>query len=775
MSLKKKKGSSLITVLLIFAILSISGLSVLSLTVTDYNLRMTASKKTQSLYASDSGLNVVYGIMKKVISQAIQKGNGAAEDYMTAFSLYSSTNIDPLDGLYSYLYSPDGSLDANLLKLKLNDVFRISYKSYVSNYITSPDNYIEAGKYIDLANNINSLYDTVIIPTIKVTGKENGFIGNPNQWRINIASEFLTTPISGQTSNKKIVTADIIISIPNYQDSYYVETKKQEVSINPVWKNAISIDGDMNVDSDITVNGDIYVKGTPPVVSDVNSENVKTKYNGGIAIGLDDTNEITANFNQNVVTSNSFNISGQNKTVNVAGNIYAGNVYIGKSSSAVTTVASSCFLTVHDITTVHDPNNVKGMVYTSNDLSLYATKSQINIDKYYGVNDMSGARAIDKDYNSSSSIIVNTDDIGIENGSSIHIGDAIINGTAYINTATAYQTGESVSIKGNYIAYTTPIPASTGTPYDEDIVEFVYNDPLQLVNNFKVSDTHLTGANLSGVDKAEYFKKIDELNPAVLNKMGIAIDNLIFSAGMALDNGTLVTTDVSGQGDVISKQNDFARLVYEMGDQTHLGVPMTGSTSNMLNIDYLQGKVYKTVFDGVWEANRDSRGYQINPIAQATLSNVDDSKVYDSTNNEVEVRTKNKNVVLLGANPSYIPNATQNEVIDLTAMNGAPHGIIITTKNVVLLGTVNFAGTIIAGGNLITDNVGLKTLTYDDNYVLKAIARDYTNTYSRVFNGNIGIGTQIVEVASKAGKNTGGTSSTIDGGLVKLNNWRVNN
>ena len=135
----------------------------------------------------------------------------------------------------------------------------------------------------------------------------------------------------------------------------------------------------------------------------------------------------------------------------------------------------------------------KGMVYTSNDLSLYATKSHINIDKYYGINDIGGERTVDKDYNSSSSIIVNTDDIGTKDGSSINIGDAIINGTAYINTSTPYQTGESVAVKGNYRAYTIPIPKSTGTvndgsnAYDEDKVDFVYNAPLQLVDSFKES------------------------------------------------------------------------------------------------------------------------------------------------------------------------------------------------------------------------------------------------------------------------------------------------
>lgn len=456
MILKNKKGSSLILVLLIFAVLSISGVSILSLTVSDYNMRLTASKKTQSLYASDSGVNVVYGIMKKVISQAIQKGNKAAEDYMTEFNHYSVTNVDPLKGDYAYLYSADGSLNTNLLKAQLNNTFQGTYKSYIVSYITSTDNYLKNGKYLDLTNNIISIpfyngSEAGNQPIITVTVNPDSVPVNLNRWKVlSISSQFSTNPMNGQTSNKKTVKADIVISLPNYKDSYFVETKKQEISINPVWKNAISIDGDMHIDSDITVNGDggVFVLGKPPVVTNVNSENVNTKYNGGITIGSDDTNPITANFNQNVITANSFNISGKNKTVNVAGNIYAGNVYIGNSSNSATNDALNCNLNVHEVA-VPDEKNPKGMVYTDNDLSLYATKSHIDIDKYYGINSNAGIRTVDKDYNSSSSIIVNTNDIGTSNGSSINIGDAFINGTAFINTETAYQTGESVSIKGN--------------------------------------------------------------------------------------------------------------------------------------------------------------------------------------------------------------------------------------------------------------------------------------------------------------------------------------
>ncbi|MGH4052609.1 MAG: hypothetical protein ACREVX_14975 [Clostridium sp.] len=728
MSLKKKRGSSLIAVLLIFAVLSISGLSILSLTVSDYNARITASKKIQSLYASDSGVNAVYGIMKKVTSQATQKGNKVVDDYMK---------------------DSDGTLTGDALKTKLDDIFKDSYKKSISAYIlenkldniTSPNDYLKDGTCKDLEGNTLSIYDSADAnqPIIAVELNSDSYPLNPNQWKLNITSHFSTNPTNGQTSNKKNVTANIILSIHGYKGSYVFSSVKQVISINPVWKNAISIDGDMHINSNLTVNGNVFVKGTPPVVA---MEKVYTKYNGGISIGSDDTQSITANFNGDVVTSNSFNISGQNKTVNVDSNVYAGNVYIGKSNSLIDTDTSNCDLNVKN-TSVS-----KGMVYTSNDLSLNATKSHIDIDKYYGINAIDKVRTVDEDYNSSSGIIVNTNDIGTPDGSWIKLGDAIINGTAYINTSTPYQTGESVAIKGNYRVYTVPIPKSIGTLYDENKVDFAYNSPLQIVNNFKG-----TNEVLKAKDKAEYFRKVDTLNLMAFNKSGIFIKNLIYSVGVAISDGSTLSKsfDISKTNVISSKQNDFARVVYEMGVKTEA-----------LDVDYLQGIVNKTVFD------KNAK------LPQVTLDGVDDSNVIDNANSEVEVRTKSKNVVLLGNNSTYVPDPVKDEVVNLSTMNGDPHGIIITSGNVTLSGTINFSGTIIAGGNVITLNDGTKTLTYDDNYVLKTIAINYTNTYSKAFKLSSEIGTQTVDVATTVGKSSNSTNITTDE-VVKLSNWRVSN
>ena len=154
MTLKKKKGSSMIAVLLIFAILTIVGVSMLSLTVSDYQMRVASSKKTQSLYASDSGINDVYGLIKNIVFQAIEKGNQAAETEMNNF------NNDPHNTKYTEGIT--GLFSETKLKNELNNQFQSAYKAYVTEHIKQGTRDIEDGIFVDVLSGINvSLYTDI--------------------------------------------------------------------------------------------------------------------------------------------------------------------------------------------------------------------------------------------------------------------------------------------------------------------------------------------------------------------------------------------------------------------------------------------------------------------------------------------------------------------------------------------------------------------------------------------------------------------------------------
>ena len=95
-------------------------------------------------------------------------------------------------------------------------------------------------------------------------------------------------------------------------------------------------------------------------------------------------------------------------------------------------------------------------VTVNNDLAINSTNSVINLkNNFYGINDKTTEVTSANKALNSSSIIINE----VSNPSNLTIDkDAYIMGVAYLNATNKdgnkYQTGESVAVKGNYLAYT---------------------------------------------------------------------------------------------------------------------------------------------------------------------------------------------------------------------------------------------------------------------------------------------------------------------------------
>ncbi|MBU3160435.1 hypothetical protein KPL37_11840 [Clostridium frigoris] len=791
MNLKKNKGSSLIIVVLIFALLTIFGTVILAATVSDYQMRIVESKKTKSLYLSDSGLNITEEILKKLVEQGVKVGNNSVKVFMDDFN----TNPDAPE--YDDLYDIEGKskvLNKKNFKKKQNTEFKTAYKAYIQEYIDNSATYLQKGFYpndvdylVDYIkdykdnpdnfngndylkkaeNNLKLLYSTDVSNNIKITATPPiASFSSTGVMQFTVNSTFSDPKLAGETSNEKALSAHVTITTPEYGKAYYVQTKGETIKVNPAWKKAIAIDGNMNIDCDLTVNGDVFVKGKPTKVTDSNK--VYSKYNGGITIGSDSTG-IKAIFSKDVSTPNSFNITGSDNEVDITngGNVFAGNVYIGKQ----TALSSSSGLKLNAA------NN--GSIYTNNDLSLNASGSTINIDNYYGVNEISKLKSGGglSDYNSSSSIIVNSDDIGV--GSAISINKAaIIMGAAYINTSpSSYETGESLAIKGNYKAYATPIPdeqTSTDayyqdliTKYSEGRLSFYDFNSLLLANNF--NDTNNTALNI--IDKAKYFQLYDHLfSEDPINKSGITLPDNTISIGAVINGGKVSGSSYIGTDEqlntIIPKRRALASHIYEMGcDGGFIG------SLDLLDV-YNNYKINRAVFEG--DKQRNSATNQTNQVAQVFLDTDEfDAEKIDTTTEEVICRTKDKDVIIVGNDAvGSFSDDDHTEVIDLRATNGVAKGIIITKKNVLVYGKVNFTGTVIVGGDFITakDNL-LKTFGYDENYILNLIAKDYT-TYSKIFNEDTPQGIQNVSFVDRTGEGEE-TGNAINKDLVALDKWKI--
>ena len=532
-------------------------MAILSLTLSSFRSRVVENNSKKNLYFSESGLDIAYGMLGKAVDTAISSGKQAVADYMNTLdgpngilqqeqqrfingqpSAYPKSDTDK-----SSLYlNSNGSINQDYIKQQQNQIFIQSYQSNIVSYMSG---WLNNGINIP----IGSYNPGETQPLIKVLNNNMAF-SNATQ------NGILTLQLESTFTDKSIQrTLDINYNVitPNYNDTYYVETNNINLPVQAVWSKAFCIDGDLKIRGNLSVNGDAYVKGN-------------SSGNNGVIINND---SYSVTFTGNLSTAGNFQVAPpdskttsqatdtSHKTININGNVYTGNMELADGTSNINLTVS-------------------GSAFTNNDLALNGLKTKVEIKNgFYGINDINSVDDSASDAtksNISSSIYVNSDDIGQQNGSSINIGgnEAILMGTAYIKTNPIYQTGESVAIKGNYIAYTNPLNSAEAQrkppaeSLNEDNVIFDYYNPLQVVTKFK------DGNSLLFNDKSDYFNFYYNEYGGLNLGSGITMPSKIISSGAVVTNGHILSASYIGsdQGEVNSKQDEFSKMAYEMGDGT---------------------------------------------------------------------------------------------------------------------------------------------------------------------------------------------------------------
>ncbi|SDK90386.1 hypothetical protein SAMN05216497_102101 [Clostridium cochlearium] len=680
---KKKKGSSLIMVVMVFAILMIFGSSVLTLTLSSYQKRVVESKEKRNRYFSESGLDIAYGIIGKIVDKAVENGNTEVENYLKE-ELKQDESI----------LKEDGSIDEEKLKQKQSELFRSGYQNYVLKSIRKDkDNCIEKGiKIDDNSDERENNYDiNGNKPEVKLINKES----EPLQFKdAGILKLEIQSTFKKENIEKKI-RVNYNISTPDYNGTYYVQTNKVQIP-KLASEKAIYVDGNLDIKGNFTVDGDIYVKGNE------NSEE------DGINIYAENCNAI---FKKQVVTAGDFRIKKPKGNVKIYDNIYAGNFTIEQEA-------------------INSTFNVNKDVYLNNDLELNANKSNIKIEgNLYGIGDVTNAPIITekKKPKYSSSILINSEDIGKQNGSSITIGeDALLMGTAYIATEIPYQTGESIAIKGNYRAYTYPLKSEKAKEkkLNEEKILFEYRDPLTLATKRIEEEKEM---NLNFKDKSDYFKIYSEEynnNGLNLGKSGLNFLGSISSIGASISNGSIKEDNYT-----LDKENFVKDRIKEY-----------------------ENMIFK----------KDSR--QPKTIADIVTVNSNHKNIGD---NIIYVQNIGKPCILVGKNHSN--TLEQGDTINLN--NGKGKGVIVTTGDVYLYGDIDFTGTIIAGGSIIVEEGSNVNIINDKNFLKSFIATNY-NTFKDVFVLNDNQDKDIVIVDEKIDTDNVG-SDIIRDKLITMEKWRI--
>lgn len=680
--LKSQTGSTLIMVLMTLSVLSVLGTAAMSLGVMNLKMKMVGTKQKTSFYLSEAGLEEVYGIMMKKIEAGIKKGNVEVENKLPKFINDEREKQFDEDRSYKSPYlNADGSVDEEAIKPKLQEWFREGYANYLNEGYKDSKNptknekslieEIEQNSYTVLDENIDKNRANVIIKKSINFPEKNEGLTDDSKFILAISSEF------NHKNIQKNINSTFSINIPKYNTPYYIGNDVFKLKENVLWTKALIADKNIVVTgNNVTIHGDIYAYGD--ITKDIKER--------GILVGA---NNLTVH--GNVATGGYLQTSKNNSNITVKkGNVYCNSLVIPQGKS-------NCNIKIE-----------KGNVNTYDDIELNGEKSKINIDgNYYGFSYGS------KGHDESSSIIINSEDIGKTNGSSITItgnGESkkyygngqddgkgnFIAGTVYIDldNDVDYQTGESISVKGNYIGYSKKLEGqsvrlSDGKDYYEKDINFQYISPLYLMNKINGSNRPIYE------QRGKYLKAIYDKDNSILNlgEDGINIKNIKYSLGDYIKNEKTGSELESGIFD-ISHINYFDINLKEY--EYHINTMADPQIDNYSDSDSKLDIEYWYDFDDINEVNKD----------------------------EIFYSNKNPDKKLSIIGPGANNPDKSGDYAQIKNSDGKSRGIIVTKGDVYIYGKIDFKGIIVTDGNI---------------YIQDNQQKEFTNDYKTNFKGNYGI------------------------------------
>lgn len=517
-SRKVKKGSALVIVLVIFMVVSITGMALLGTALQNYTNRSLMAKSKFNLYMSSSGIDEAYAIINDYVEEAVKYSNLETDNLVDEIIKKDKEALDKLFELNSLdiktdeqkaeinrlkdglkFYNDEGKVKLEELKEYQNDLFQKHFYGYFDNTNTSFSikNSDGTNSYIKDKKNIAKLINEIETTTYKLSEdkKENQInvqIKNTKALKDNeIESPFNISLVAKFQENdiEKEIMAQIEVTSPEYDSNTAISSNYVNLIKNPVWSKPLIVGKNLEIKGgSVDVTGGIYVQGLDKeggaLISDKNS---KLEIDGDFITSQSLIFNYDNEENQTIANAS---------TVEIEGNAYARNLIVEKDEDSHSNGAEGAKVTIKKSA----DGNKDGSIYVLDDMEINADKSTIDIEgSYYGVSD--GSDSKENKVDNSSAININCNDLGEDNGTSIRIGENMyLAGTAYISGLQdpygigeyKYQTGESIAIKGNYKAYsknldkdrTIAVGDGTEKNLKNDVV-FSYFNPLKLLSDYK--------------------------------------------------------------------------------------------------------------------------------------------------------------------------------------------------------------------------------------------------------------------------------------------------
>jgi hypothetical protein len=739
-NIKSNSGSTLLIALIVISVLSILSISLVSMTIMNINMKYNDKNLKKTLYYAESGIDQLYAYVGKEIGAEINNSSEVAQKYMN--NLINNINEElaslpenPEFWQYRKYYKVvDGEvvIDEVALKKERDRVFSKTFRKNFNNRNYNDFRY----KYISENQNGSEL-------DINIEKKfsENDNPPANNLYSISVESNF--------TYNKLNKTIRATITVKDPKEKYPLVLRPIEVEDNPIWHNPLVSSCNIVFDNcNTSVDGVVYAYG----VSDDNVNNGDKRQDYGIKLK---SGNPSVSISGDVVTNGYIELEEGSPSLSISdAHIYSNSMIINKRCNFANIAINNSNL------------------YTIDDIELNGIKSNISIDgSYYGFSD--GAT-----HSSSSAIVINAPVTGkkastIEiNGKQPTINNVekhsgiLVAGTYYTNLLYdnpengdidwKYQSGESVAIKKNYIAYL--LYYNPSDIKEEDINYITEYDPENKNESYYYGENIEYKTDSNGYDFA--FKSKKDINDKPLN-----IEDKKFYYYMAYknlflpnkDDGLLVTGDSSSINIPLNK------YIYTTGiklglDSKDKEIKFKYPNDNKINdVEYtlLQDEINNdyiyyinrllnrddtidndldynsNAVDYYLELNNDNLSSKINKVSYKPY-------VKDRSINALEtVYISNdigKDLYIIGKN-GYLPSGINKngvDIIDISKdynISNELQGLIITKSNVHIYGDIDFVGSIITSNeSSIHINSGTQYFYNNDTKTKNYLAKLIRNT-----------------------------------------------
>jgi len=706
-------------VVITVAILSMLGTALLSMSLMNINMKQNDYRIKKTAYYAESGIDQVYARVGKLVERAIVYAMSETdaetinilEEINTMLETTPPTADTARWSLYGqYVYENDAGnymLDKEALELETRRIYKNKFRAYLNLENTAGrvlpflDGTEKA--YVNLDSDDPGNSSSIVIELN--AGDITNFVLKGSHYEF-VIRNFKSTFIH-RDKTVKVITTDIIIT--DEIASYPLNTieKRMIIPDNPLWQQAIVAHKNIIFDGNaVEVNGDMYGYGTIPA----NTAD-PTGFGGVIA----KRSTVTVNGN---IYSRSYVQLGKDSHANLTvnnGRIYANSVVVQKGATGRMTI--------------------NGSVYTSDDLELNGTGAKLIINgSYYGyttnattglTHDASSAIVINEDMSVAGSklTITGVDNPTIAGAHPEETAGILVGGTAYVDSKpTRYQTAESVSFKGNFVAYTWGFPqqvltdhiykpgvfvsgkynfysteASRNTQVDANLLkehvawQGITGSTVRLANG-----TTVVGVNSTLNDRKAYFTAFKEYvdTSGAFIKTGngqVDLNNYIYTTGLKLAgndfaNGTgaqevfgrlspKITKDYLFQLHKLKYRNNINVAHIEKIPSGGVGVAPTVENINIIEKYSALAK-------------------RVTPYNSVTASV---ESIISHGNQATEVKHISNSITALhiyanGEAGNLLPNIRGSKL----------QGVIIHQGDIIIHGAVEFVGTMISGGTITT-------------------------------------------------------------------------